>query len=196
MLSIRQLRTGLIGPVDLHLAAGEIAVVSGVSGAGKSLLLRAIADLDPNAGDVALQGRARAAIPAPEWRRLVGLVPAESGWWAPVVGAHFLPTPNPAPMLAALGLPEALDWEVARLSSGERQRLALVRALQLGPKVLLLDEPTSALDPDSVGEAEKLIRAQAAQGRAVLLVSHDAAQRARLGDVFYTISNGKVEAAP
>src|SRR5215831_4060928 len=56
---------------------------------GKTLLLRAIADLDPNDGFVSLDGRDRAAIAAPEWRRLVGYVPAEPGWWADTVGEHF-----------------------------------------------------------------------------------------------------------
>ena len=194
MLHMRALRTGLIGPVDLNLNAGEIAVISGASGAGKSLLLRAIADLDPSAGEVVLGGTRRERIPAPDWRRRVGLVPAESGWWAPTVGAHFQPAPDPAPLLAALGLRDALGWEVARLSSGERQRLALARALQLSPQVLLLDEPTSALDPEAVGAAEEVIRAQAAGGVAVLLVSHDPEQRKRLGDVFYTIAGGRLEA--
>ena len=196
MLELRALRTGLIGPVDLCLEAGKIAVVSGASGAGKSLLLRAIADLDPSTGEVALEGRVRSAIAAPEWRRRVGFVPAESGWWAPGVAAHFRPAPDPGPTLKALGLPEAMGWQVARLSSGERQRLALARALQLAPKVLLLDEPTSALDPDSVAAAEKVIRAEATKGVAILLVSHDPAQRARLGDVFYAIVDGRLEATP
>ncbi len=71
----------------------------------------------------------------------------------------------------------------------------LVRALQLRPQVLLLDEPTSALDPEAVSAAEAVIRAEAQRGVAVLLVSHDAAQRARLGDVFYTISHGRLAAA-
>ena len=195
MLEIRHLQTALIGPVDLCLAEGQITVLSGASGAGKSLLLRAIADLDPSTGEVVLEGTRRESIPAPLWRQRVGFVPAESGWWAPIVGAHFRPAPDPGPHLAALGLADALGWEVARLSSGERQRLALVRALQLGPSVLLLDEPTSALDPDSVEAAEQLIRAQAGRGVAVLLVSHDAEQRARLGDAFYTIVAGKVERA-
>jgi len=189
------LQTALIGPVDLTLAGGEIAVLSGASGAGKSLLLRAIADLDPNQGEVVLEGRAREDMAAPDWRRMVGLVPAESGWWEARVGAHFRAEPDPAPLLAELGLADALDWEVARLSSGERQRLALVRALQLRPQVLLLDEPTSALDPEAVSAAEAVIRAEAQRGVAVLLVSHDAAQRARLGDVFYTISHGRLAAA-
>ncbi len=195
MLEIENLETALIGPVSMRLAAGRIAVLSGPSGAGKSLLLRAIADLDPSRGAVRLGGRARGDMPAPEWRRRVGLVPAESGWWAARVGAHFHPAPDPAPVLSALGLPDALGWEVARLSTGERQRLALARALQLAPQVLLLDEPTSALDPTAVEAAEQVIRDTAAAGTAVLMVSHDPAQRARLGQDFFQIDAGRVRRA-
>ena len=192
MLDIRGLKTDLIGPIDLTLGAGRICVLRGASGAGKSLLLRAIADLDPNSGQITLDGENRDRIAAPTWRRRVAFVPAESGWWEPRIGAHFSPDPDPMPYLEALGLAQALDWEVARLSTGEKQRLALVRALQTRPDVLLLDEPTSALDADAVLAVETLIRAEAARGCAVLVVSHDTAQGARLGDVFLAIKDGTV----
>ena len=165
-------------------------MLSGPSGAGKSLLLRAIADLDPARGRLRLDGRERGDFSGPEWRRQVGLGPAESGWWAEKVGPHFLPDPDPAPLLARLGLGAALEWQVARLSTGERQRLALARAIQLGPRALLLDEPTSALDPQAVDVTEALIRAQAEAGLIVLVVSHDRAQQARLGDRRLRLENG------
>jgi ABC-type multidrug transport system ATPase subunit len=92
---------------------------------------------------------------APDWRRRVGLLPAESGWWADRVGAHFIttndarnPATTPTPILARLGFePDVLDWDVQRLSSGERQRLGLARLLLNRPEVLLLDEATANLDP-------------------------------------------------
>ncbi len=85
MLTIRELKTPLIGPLDLALQAGEAVAISGPSGAGKSLFLRAIADLDESAGHVALDGTERESIPAPEWRRKVAYVPAESGCTATYV---------------------------------------------------------------------------------------------------------------
>lgn len=196
MLHIRDLTTALIGPVSLALEAGEITSLMGESGAGKSLLLRAIADLDPNRGELALDGAARDAMSAPDWRRQVALVPAQSGWWAPRVGEHFAPAPDPRPLLASLGLPEALAWQVDRISTGEKQRLALARALQGAPKVLLLDEPTSGLDAQATITVESLIRNTAAKGVAVLIVTHDPAQAARLADRRFVIRAGRLEAAP
>src|SRR5207248_885900 len=155
----------------------------GPSGAGKTLLLRAIADLDPNGGSARLQGRDRATIPGPEWRRLVGYVPAEPGWWAETVGEDFVSWPTAVRMLARLGFPdETKAWPISRLSTGERLRLALARALIVRPKVLLLDEPTAALDAASVAAVEALIGSKIQAGLSVLWVTHDPAQAGRIAE--------------
>lgn len=181
VLEIRELKTPLIGPIDLALEPGKCTAISGPSGAGKSLFLRAIADLDENSGTLTLNGTARAAMTAPDWRRQVAYVPAESGWWAERVEDHFDTAAGLDALLETVGLAGALCWEVSRLSTGERQRLALVRALQTDPKVLLLDEPTSALDPSSVEKVETLLAAKLAEGCALLLVTHDPGQPDRFG---------------
>ena len=107
----------------------------GPSGAGKTLLLRAIADLDPNEGLVTLDGVNRSTIAGPEWRRLVGYVPAEPGWWADTVGEHFREWEAALAFVRDLGFSEeAAAWPIHRLSTGERLRLALVRALMIRPK--------------------------------------------------------------
>ena len=169
LLQVRDLRTNILKPASFSLAAGECIAVKGPSGAGKTLLLRAIADLDPNQGVVSLEGRDRSIIPGPEWRRLVGYVPAEPGWWAETVGEHFGDWTAAAAVLKGLGIPEeAKSWPIARLSTGERLRLALVRALIIRPKVLLLDEPTAALDAASVAAVESLIATRIQAGLAVL----------------------------
>ena len=193
MLSVRDLASPVLGPVSLEVGAGECVAVMGASGAGKSLLLRAIADLDPNDGDVALNGVTRNAIPANAWRRQVALVPAESGWWADIVGEHFIAAPADMHLLEALGLAaEALTWTVARLSSGEKHRLAILRALSLRPKALLLDEPTASLDEASTERLEAVLQRQRARGVPIVLVTHDAAQAERLATRVITMTGGRI----
>ena len=180
ILQVRELRTNLLRPASLSLSAGECIAVRGPSGAGKTLLLRAIADLDPNEGVVCLNGRDRSTISGPEWRRLVGYVPAEPGWWANTVGEHFSEWKAAVVFVRDLGFPEeAKAWPITRLSTGERLRLALIRALTMRPKVLLLDEPTAALDPASVAAVESLIAVRVRAGLAVLWVTHNAEQAKR-----------------
>ena len=193
MLSVRDLASPVLGPVSLQVAAGECIAVMGASGAGKSLLLRAIADLDPNDGDVALNGVARNAIPADEWRRQVALVPAESGWWADIVSEHFIAALPDMDLLEALGLTtETLTWTVARLSSGEKHRLAILRALSLRPKALLLDEPTASLDETATERLEAVLQKQCARGVPIVLVTHDTAQAGRLAARVITMAGGRI----
>jgi len=193
LLQVRDLRTDILKPTSFSLGTGECIAVKGPSGAGKTLLLRAIADLDPNQGLVSLEGRDRSTIPGPEWRRLVGYVPAEPGWWAETVGEHFGEWAEAAAVLTNLGFPEeAKSWPIARLSTGERLRLALVRALIMQPKVLLLDEPTAALDAASVAAVESLIAIRIRAGLAVLWVTHDADQAGRIARRRLVVEAGSV----
>jgi ABC-type multidrug transport system ATPase subunit len=89
---------------------------------------------------------------------------------------------------------DAFGWEVARLSTGERQRLALIRAFLIRPRVLLLDEPTSGLDPEAANKVENLLLERIAGGLAVLLATHDADQAARLSSRRYGIEGGVLRA--
>ena len=197
MLTIRGLRRGgldglELGPVDLDLPAGDCVAVTGPSGSGKSLFLRAIADLDLSQGVVELGGRRREAMPAPVWRRLVTYVAAESGWWADAVGAHFPDWDVAAPVVEALLLPRDVhEWPVSRLSTGERQRLGLARALVGPARVLLLDEPTSGLDGKAVAAVEALLRIRRREGTAILLVTHDPEQARRHADRALRFAAGK-----
>jgi ABC-type multidrug transport system ATPase subunit len=195
-LRIERLATELIGPISLDIAAGECVALMGPSGAGKSLLLRAIVDLDPNTGHVAAGAHERGHMPASEWRKLVALVPAESGWWADRVGDHFPTGCNATVLVGRLGLAGSLDWDVARLSSGERQRLALARALCRRPAALLLDEPTASLDDHATGLVEELIRERCGDGMAVLLVTHDRPQAARLAKRVLHMREGRIDQRP
>ena len=184
LLELIGLRSQLAGPFDLQLEAGECVAITGASGAGKSLFLRLIADLDPGEGQVLLNGRERRNWPPPTWRRQVLYNAAEPGWWAARVREHFLgPALDRARALVplldlSLGL---LDAPVVQLSTGERQRMALIRALAVEPPVLLLDEPTGALDQDSTALVEEILAERLAGGTAILMVTHIPEQARRVG---------------
>jgi ABC-type iron transport system FetAB ATPase subunit len=147
---------------------------------GKTLLLRAIVDLDPHQGEVWLDGIESRSVPPAQWRRRVGLLAADSPWWHATVGEHFAHVSIEE--LAALGFGhEVLQWQVSRLSSGERQRLALLRLLSRRPQALLLDEPTANLDPESTRRVETLVtQLRNRQSIPVLWVTHDREQGARI----------------
>ena len=83
------LHSALAGPFDLAIARGECVAVTGPSGSGKSLFLRMLADLDPNRGEVWLDGQERRGFTPPAWRRRVVYCPADSGWWEERVAAHY-----------------------------------------------------------------------------------------------------------
>lgn len=194
-LRVETLRGPHLGPVSFHLPAGQCMAVMGASGSGKTVLLRLLADLDAGEGDVILDGQRRAAMPAPHWRRRVVLVPASAGWWGPSVADHF----DPATLAAAdrwcraVRLPDdILGRDIHGLSTGERQRLALVRALVAVPRVLLLDEPTSGLDPRATGCVEDCLDVVMAAGASIVLATHDARQVSRMAGSVLHLDGGRV----
>jgi UDP-glucose/iron transport system ATP-binding protein len=181
VLRVEYLAVPGLPTLSFEVAAGECLTVEGPSGSGKTRLLRAIADLDPAEGYVHFEGVERREMPGPKWRRRVRYAATEPGWWASTVREHLPKDAKLDRLLAALALEDRhLDCPVFELSTGERQRLGLIRALADEPRVLLLDEPTSALDATAVALVEELIRYQLLAERTVLLVSHDAGQIERL----------------
>lgn len=200
-LKLEHVRNAVLNDVGLSVEAGECLGISGPSGAGKSRLLRAIADLDVHEGSIRLAGRDQAGFQPGEWRRRVGLLPAESRWWEAAVGDHFPAdySQTGSSELAALNLAaDVMQWPVSRLSSGEKQRLALLRLLANRPEVLLLDEPTANLDGHNAGRMEALLRDyQAARPAAVLWVSHSPVQLQRVATRIFRLEQGRLyEAAP
>jgi ABC-type iron transport system FetAB ATPase subunit len=197
-LFVEGLRSTLAGPFTFTVTAGQCLAISGASGSGKTVLLRMIADLDPHEGRVTFAGIDRASLPAPEWRRLAGLVPARSGWWADTIGEHFPPGREAAwrALAADLLLPAALfERSIEDASTGERQRLGLIRALLAEPSLLLLDEPTASLDPASTQAVETMIARRLAAGATVIWVTHDAAQASRVSNLTFHMHAGGVLAA-
>jgi ABC-type iron transport system FetAB ATPase subunit len=193
LLKLENLRHEGLEAAALELEAGDIALVSGPSGSGKTRLLRALADLDAHSGDLWLEGRHYLSFEAWDWRRQVGFLPTESHWWCKDAGGHF-DTPPQNETLNRLKLDAVtLKRPVGQLSSGERQRLALLRLLQNAPKVLLLDEPTGSLDGDSAARVEAEVkRYLKANHAAAVWVSHDPAQVKRLAGRRYSMSEGKL----
>jgi ABC-type multidrug transport system ATPase subunit len=193
VLALVDLRAQTLEPVSLTVPDGQCVAIQGASGSGKSLLLRAVADLDPHDGDAEVDGRRCSNMPAPQWRRLVGYVPAESGWWADSVREHFDAGIDLPALLSDLGLNKELaEASVSRLSTGERQRLALLRAMRPGVRALLLDEPTSGLDEASTARVERWLSSALAGGLSVLLVTHSAAQAGRLARRCFTLHDGRL----
>ena len=181
-LRVVKLSNEFLQPISLSVPSGKCLCLSGPSGVGKTVLLRAIADLDPSHGKVFLGNLEHMSVDGPTWRRNVGLLPAESHWWRERVGAHFAEAQIAE--VEQLGFDaKVLDRRIVGLSTGERQRLALLRLLSQRPKALLLDEPTASLDPKNARRVEKLIAAYRSKHKIpVLWVSHDPRQIKRVSE--------------
>ncbi len=187
----------LIKDVSLTLAPGDRLGLVGPSGAGKTVLLRALALLDPlDSGTILWQGRAECGEGVPRYRtRVIYLHQRPALFEGTVEDNLRLPFGLSAhrdrefdrrralELLAVLGRDEEfLSKPSRRLSGGEGQLVALVRALQLDPTILLLDEPTASLDSTASGGVENVLESWLAHesGRAFVWVSHDQEQTERL----------------
>lgn len=192
-------RTGtlLLQPLQFTLAAGERLAITGPSGSGKSVLLRTLALLDaPHAGEVHWQGAAVTAAHITAYRSQVCYIAQQPAlldgnveynlrypYSLKVHATACFQRDAALQLLAKAGKPAGfLGKQASELSGGESQVLALVRALQLNPQVLLLDEPTAALDPDSARQVEALVDAWFDASRALIWVSHDPAQAQRVSN--------------
>jgi len=146
------------------------------------MFLRSIADMPPHSGKIMLDGDASGMMSGPEWRKKVGMLPSESSWWFDTVGEHFNKVHEI--WFKALGFtPGVLKWHTNRLSSGERQRLALLRLLSNHPEALLLDEPTTNLDLENMKRVEKLLENYRLEEKAsVFWVCHDMDQIKRVSN--------------
>lgn len=185
--------------LDLTLRAGERLAVAGASGSGKTLLLRTLAGLEPvQTGELIFQNRPLSDWSMPAYRARVVYVPQRPALpEGPVEAALRVPFQfrvhrhQPFPLdrarelLAMLGRDKKfLQQRTERLSGGEGQIVAMLRALLIGPDVLLLDEPTASLDARAVSAIETLVESwlQAHPQRACVWTSHDRDQLHRVSD--------------
>ncbi|MBF0446202.1 MAG: ATP-binding cassette domain-containing protein [Magnetococcales bacterium] len=188
-----------VGPaLSTVISPGEIVCLSGSSGSGKSLLLRAIVDLDTHKGDVWFNNQLASETPPTLWRKQVGYLPPTSFWWNDVVANHFVKTADALVYMEALNIPkEAMDWQINRMSTGEKQRMSIVRMLCNQPKVLLLDEPTANLDLKTTHAVESMvINYTKMQNSSVIWVSHDLAQVKRVAKRHLAIDGNKITEQP
>ena len=176
--------------IDLEVQRGEVVCVIGPSGSGKSTLLRCVNLLErPSQGHVYVEG---VEVTSPECdidavRTRVGIVFQQFNLFPHLSVEQNLTVPQEVvlrrkhaeavevatAMLRRVGLEEKRSEYPARLSGGQQQRVAIARALAMGPDVMLFDEATSALDPELVGEVLAVMRALAAEGMTMLVVTHE-----------------------
>lgn len=192
MFIVKDLQNQHVGPLNFSVQDNECVVISGASGSGKTLLLRALCDLDKHHGEMFLDEQEASQCVPGNWRRQVAMLPAESQWWAETVGEHY--SEIDLDWLLQLGFDQqTLDWRVERLSSGEKQRLSLLRVLMNKPRVLLLDEPSANLDEENTTKIEQLIEHyRDNQQASVIWVSHDRRQIERVADRWFVIKHGQL----
>jgi ABC-2 type transport system ATP-binding protein len=189
-----------IDGISFEVAAGEIFGLLGPNGAGKTTTLECVLGLTlPDAGRIEICGMDAQQRQA---REKVGAVLQATGLQdkitpreALALFAAFYPSATGSNiLLERFGLTEKADAAFESLSGGQKQRLALALAFVCNPQVLLLDEPTTGLDPQIRREVQNHIRALKAEGRAVLLSTHDMDEAVQLCDRVAVIARGRIVA--
>src|SRR3954469_14958903 len=188
--------------VSFNVEAGRVTGFLGPNGAGKSTTLRALLGLvRPSSGSGTFDGVAYDELERPSAR--VGVVLEDASFHPGRTARNHLrvlaatgelPASRVDEVLSAVGLDGAADRRVKGYSTGMRQRLAIAAALLGDPDVLILDEPTNGLDPPGISWTRRLMRDQAAQGRAVLASSPVLAEVAQSVDDVVVIADGILRA--
>ncbi len=200
-----------VHPLDISLEERQLTVVSGHSGSGKSTLANMLAGiLTPTAGHVRLDGTDLYSLRDEELSRLrnerIGLVPqGHTALRALTVLDNVLlpsilysrdeaPAERARELLAAVGLDDLADAAPTELSGGELRRMAIARALLMGPAIVIADEPTAGLDSANATAVLTLLRDAADRAAAVLVVSHEA-EAQRFADRSYVMEDGHLRAS-
>src|SRR3954451_6280320 len=188
--------------LSFDIEAGRVTGFLGPNGAGKSTTLRALLGLvRPSSGSATFDGVPYDELERPAAR--VGVVLEDASFHPGRTARNHLrvlaataelPASRVDEVLSAVGLGDAADRRVKGYSTGMRQRLAIAAALLGAPDVLILDEPTNGLDPPGIAWTRRLMRDQAAGGRAVLVSSHVLAEVAQSVDDVVVIDDGSLRA--
>ena len=213
MISIRNISKSfgnnhVIKNLSLEISKGERVVVLGPSGCGKSTFLRCINFLEPiTDGEIYFHNQLITTKNAEAVRQKIGLVfqqfnlfnnltvlenltlaPTELGLLTPT-GAKR----KAMRLLRHFDLQDKAPAYPSRISSGQKQRVAIIRALMMDPELLLFDEPTSALDPESISEVLDLIRELAKNGLTMLIITHEISFAKEIATRMCFLNNGPIE---
>ena len=199
--SVRKQGKTLIGPIDLAIEAGGITIIMGPNGSGKTTLLKLMHGIErPRTGQVSwavtnTEARQRQAFvfQTPVMLRRTALANIEYPMKLQKI-RHTAAREIALTWLDKINLRDAAARDAKMLSGGERQKLAIARALATGPDVLFLDEPTSNLDGQSTREIEDLIREAVSEGVRVIMTTHDVGQAKRLADEIVFLLKGTIHA--
>lgn len=178
----------VLNGVSASIKKGEIVAILGSSGSGKSTLLRCINDLEhPTSGEILINDIQVNAAHIQRIREKVGMVFQNFHLFSNMKVMQNLvyaptrlkklsfeeATQKALGLLKTVGLEKKANAYPKTLSGGEKQRIAIARALMVDPEVILFDEPTSALDPEMVQEVLKVIKSLASTGITILIVTHE-----------------------
>ncbi|MEP5151572.1 ABC transporter ATP-binding protein [Planktotalea sp.] len=194
----------ILGPVDLALEAGKFTIVLGPNGAGKTTLLRMLHGVERmSGGRLTLAGTDKDARQEQAYVFQSPIMLRRSVRANLTYPLQLIKTPKDVierkvhDWAGRIGLEDALERHAPRLSGGEKQKLALARALIREPDVLFLDEPCANLDGRSTREIEALLQAANARGTSIIMTTHDLGQAKRLAsDVVFLLSGAVHEAGP
>lgn len=204
--------------IDLTIAPGKVTCLIGPSGSGKSTLLRCINFLEEyDSGEVRIDGqligydapgKKMSARKLREMRRSIGMVFQQFNLWPHMTALGNVAEglirvrglsrkeaeARAAQALTKVGLADRMQNHPSRLSGGQQQRVAIARAIAMEPKLMLFDEPTSALDPELVGEVLNVMKALAAEGMTMVVVTHEMGFAAHVADAVAFMEQGELVA--
>lgn len=196
----------ILADLSFKVASGDIAVLLGASGTGKSTLLRVLNGLEKaDAGEVIYDGKNLLDLSIRK-SHVISLVSQSYGLFKHLTTKENITLvltkvsklskaqaeQKAQDWLLKFGLQDHADLSVTRLSGGQKQRLAIARALALGTKILCLDEPSSALDPTRTQELANIIQGLVSDGYIILLATHDMSLAMKLNCTLYLLDQGKM----